>query len=58
MLYLLALNDELVIEIRHSDIQKMLLSMFAFIKEHGETVDANKLLRELMEKDSMERVEN
>ena len=49
VLYLLALKDQLVIEVRHSDIQKMLLGMYAFIKERGETVDVNRKLRELME---------
>jgi hypothetical protein len=47
-LYLLALNDQMIIEIRHSDIQKMILSMYAFMKDRGETVDANRVLRELM----------
>lgn len=51
-LYLLALGDQLIIEIRHSAIQKMILSMYAFMKDHGEKVDANRLLRELMEKES------
>lgn len=49
-LYLLALDDQLIIEIRHSAIQKMILSMYAFMKEHGQKIDANRLLRELMEK--------
>jgi hypothetical protein len=47
-LYLLALNDQMIIEIRHSDIQKMILSMYAFMKDRGETIDANKILRTLM----------
>lgn len=48
-LYLLALNDQMIIEIRHSDIQKMILSMYAFMKDKGEMIDANRVLRELME---------
>jgi transposase len=48
VMYLLALNDKMIIEIRHSDIQKMVLAMYAFMKERGETVDVNKRLRELM----------
>ena len=48
VMYLVALNDKMVIEIRHSDIQKMILGMYAFIKERGEMVDVNKRLRELM----------
>lgn len=47
-MYLLALKDKIIIEIRHSDIQKMILAMYAFIKEQGETVDVNRRLRELM----------
>ena len=51
-LYLLALGDQLIIEIRHSAIQKMILSMYAFMKDRGERIDANNLLRELMEKEA------
>jgi sugar-specific transcriptional regulator TrmB len=47
-LYLLALNDQMIIEIRHSDIQKMILSMYAFMKDRGEIIDANRVLRTLM----------
>lgn len=50
VMYLLALNDAMIIEIRHSDIQKMILAMYTFMKERGEVVDVNKRLRELMEK--------
>jgi len=49
VMYLLALTDKMIIEIRHSDIQKMILAMYAFMKERGEAVDVNKRLRELME---------
>jgi hypothetical protein len=49
-LYLLALKDQLIIEIRHSDIQKMILGMFAFMKDKGRSFDANKILRELVAK--------
>lgn len=48
VMYLLALNDKIVIEIRHSDIQKMILAMYSFIKERGEMVDVNQRLRDLM----------
>lgn len=51
VLYLLALKDKMIIEIRHSDIQKMILSMYTFMKDYGETIDANRVLRQLMEKD-------
>ncbi len=52
VMYLLALNDKMIIEIRHSDIQKMILAMYSFMKECGEMVDVNKRLRELMDKNN------
>jgi|GEM_PF-692573 len=51
-MYLLALRDQLIIEIKHSDIQRMILSMYEFMKDHGETIDINKILRDLMEKET------
>lgn len=48
-LYLASFNEEVVIEIRHSEIQKMVLKMFAFLQDNSRLVDANALLRELME---------
>jgi hypothetical protein len=50
-LYLLALGDQLIIEIRHSAIQKMILSMYSFMKDHGEKIDANRILRSFIEKE-------
>ena len=47
----------MVIEIRHSDIQKMILGMYSFIKERGETIDVNKRLRDLMENAREEKEE-
>ena len=52
VLYLFSLEDEMIIEIKHNEIQKMILSMYQFIKDHGEKVDANRILRDLMEKES------
>ena len=57
VMYLLALNDKMSIEIRHSDIQKMILAMCTFMKERGEVIDVNKSLRELMEKDHEKEAE-
>lgn len=51
-LYLFSLEDEMIIEIKHNEIQKMILSMYQFIKDHGEKVDANRILRDLMEKEN------
>lgn len=49
-LYLLALNEEIVIEIRHSEIQKMLFAFLNFMQDNSETIDANQTLRKLMGK--------
>jgi Fe2+ or Zn2+ uptake regulation protein len=48
-LYFFALNEELLIEVRNSEIQKMILSIFAFIQDNSHVIDANELLRKLME---------
>ena len=44
-IYLLALGEELVIEIRNSEIQKMLLTFIKFIQDNSRVIDANALLR-------------
>lgn len=46
--YLFALNEELIIEIRNSEIQRMILSIFEFMQENSATIDANVLLRRLI----------
>lgn len=47
-LYLFALNEEIIIEVRNSEIQKMILSLFMFIQDHSSSVDANDILRKLI----------
>jgi len=47
-LYLLALKDQMIIEIRHSDIQRMILAMYAFMQDNGQVIDANSVLRKLI----------
>lgn len=47
-LYLFALNEELVIEIRNSEIQRMILSFFRFVQDNTPTIDANALLRDVI----------
>lgn len=47
-IYLMALGEELVIEIRHSEIQKMLLAFFKFIQDNSRVIDANELLRSVI----------
>lgn len=44
-IYLMALGEELVIEIRNSEIQKMLLAFIRFIQDNSRVIDANALLR-------------
>ncbi|MBI2409871.1 hypothetical protein HYV30_02405 [Candidatus Kaiserbacteria bacterium] len=44
-IYLMALGEELVIEIRNSEIQKMLLSFLKFMQDHSRVIDANEILR-------------
>lgn len=47
-IYLMALGEELVIEIRNSEIQKMLLAFFKFIQDNSQVIDANELLRKII----------
>ncbi len=47
-LYLIAMNEELIIEVRNSEIQKLILSMFRFIQDHSRKFDVNERLRELI----------
>ncbi|MCB9814582.1 hypothetical protein H6784_04165 [Candidatus Nomurabacteria bacterium] len=48
--YLIAMNEEIIIEIRHSEIQKLIKSMFEFIKDNSRKFDVNARLRELLAK--------
>ena len=43
-----ALGEELVIEIRNSEIQKMLLTFIKFIQDNSRVIDANELLRSVI----------
>jgi len=47
-IYLNAHNELLVIEIRHSDIQKMLLAFFRHMQENSRTINANGILQRLI----------
>jgi DNA-binding MarR family transcriptional regulator len=47
-IYLIALGEELIIEIRNSELQRMLLSFFKFIQDNSAIIDANGLLRNLI----------
>jgi len=48
-LYLIAMNEEIIIEVRNSEIQKLILSMFRFIQDNSKKIDVNALLRGLIE---------
>lgn len=47
--YLIALGEEVVIEIRNSEIQKMILAFFRYIQDTSPIIDANEVLRHAME---------
>ncbi len=49
-LYLVAINEEVVIEIRNSEISKLILSMFSFIQDNSKKFDVNQRLRDIIEK--------
>lgn len=49
-LYLMAMNEEIVIEVRNSEIQKMILSLMLFIQENSKKIDVNSIVRNLVEK--------
>ena len=47
-IYLMALGEELVIEIRNSEIQRMLLAFIKFMQDNSRVIDANELLRNVI----------
>lgn len=47
-LYLIAMNEEIIIEIRNSEIQKLILAMFRFIEDNSKKIDVNSVLRQLI----------
>ena len=49
-IYLNAHNEELVIEIRNSEIQKMLMAFFRFMQDHSRVIDPNEILRTLIQR--------
>jgi DNA-binding MarR family transcriptional regulator len=51
--YLISMTEELVIEIKNSHIQKMLLSLVQYVQNTAHVVDGNELLRELMAKNEV-----
>ena len=49
-IFFVALGEEIIIEIKNSEIQKMLLAMFHFIQSNSRIIDVNRILRELIAK--------
>jgi len=47
-IYLVALGEGLIIEIRNSEIQRMLLAMMQFIQNNAQVIDANEVLRKVI----------
>ena len=47
-LYFIAMNEEIIIEVRNSEIQKLVLSLFRFIQDNSRKIDVNAILRSLM----------
>jgi hypothetical protein len=52
-LYLIAMNEEIIIEVRNSEIQKLILSMFRFIQDNSRKIDVNAILRELIKEEKV-----
>ena len=46
----MAIQEEIIIEVRTSETQKLVLSMFHFMQDHSRKIDVNALLRDLIEK--------
>ncbi len=44
-LYLISMNEVIIIEIRNSELQKMIKQMFSFIEDHAEKIDVNSMLQ-------------
>ncbi len=49
-LYLIAMNEEIIIEVRNSEIQKLILSLFRFMQDNSKKIDVNDILRNCAEK--------
>jgi sugar-specific transcriptional regulator TrmB len=52
VLYLASMSEALVIEIRHSEIQKMIASLINYIQDTAKSVDGNEILRQIMARSS------
>lgn len=46
--YFIAMHEELIIEVRNSEMQKLMLAMFRFMQDNSRKIDVNAVLRELI----------
>ena len=53
-LYLMAMNEEVVVEVRNSEIQELLLNMFRFIQDNSQKFDVNVHLQKLLQEKEAE----
>jgi hypothetical protein len=48
--YLISMNEELIIEIRNSEIQKQIKSLYTFMQDHSQKFDVNARLQKIIER--------
>lgn len=53
-IYFISMNEALIIEVRNSEIQKLILSMFLFMQNNAKKFDLNEELRQLLSKEKEE----
>ncbi len=53
--YLISMREQVVIEIQHSQIQKMLYLLFEYVQDTSKVIDGNEILRQLMAKDAVDQ---
>lgn len=46
--YFVAMNEEIIIEVRNSEIQRLIMAMFTFIQDNSKKFDVNERLRRLL----------
>jgi hypothetical protein len=56
-LYLMAIQEEIIIEVRNSEIQKLVLSLFHFMQDHSRKIDVNALLRDLIAEEEKRKMD-
>ena len=46
----MVMNEEIIIEVKNPEIQKLTLSIFRFMQDNSKKLDVNEKLRKLIEK--------